>query len=113
MIHEYLINRTNLVTTFILIDVRHEPQKLDLEFIRWFGSKELPFVLAFTKADKLGVNILKGKVLSYQEKLMEEWDELPLSIVTSATTQSGKKEILDFIGEMNEEYESFYGKTRT
>lgn len=110
MIHEFLINRANLVTTFILIDIRHEPQKLDMDFIRWFGSKQLPFVLAFTKADKLGVNILKHKVASYQESLLAEWEELPLSIVTSATTQKGKEEILDFIGEMNEEYESFYGE---
>lgn len=104
MIHDYLTHRGNLVSTFILIDVRHDPLKSDMDFIRWFGENQLPFTLVFTKADKIGVNVLKKNVLAYQKTLREEWEELPLSIVSSAKTKSGKTDILDFIGEMNERY---------
>jgi len=102
MIHDYLANRGNLISTFILIDSRHEPQKTDLELLRWFGDNELPFVLIFTKSDKLGTNKLKNNILAYQKKLTEEWEELPFSLVTSSKTKKGKVELLGFIGEMND-----------
>ena len=102
MIHDYLANRSNLKSTFILIDSRHEPQKTDLELLRWFGEKELPFVLIFTKSDKLGTNKLKNNIHAYQKKLLEEWEELPFSLVTSSKTKKGKVELLGFIGEMND-----------
>lgn len=102
MINNYLLNRTNLVSTFILIDSRHEPQKIDLELIRWFGENELPFVLIFTKSDKLSKAKKQHNIKHYQEVLLREWDELPLSFVTSSTQKLGQKELLGLIGEMND-----------
>jgi GTP-binding protein len=101
MIHDYLLHRKNLVTTFILIDARHEPQASDMEFIRWFGEHSLSFVLLFTKADKLGKNILQNNLNHYQQKLLQEWEELPLSLVISSKTSHGKEEVLSLIGELN------------
>lgn len=104
MIHDYLTQRQNLVNTFILIDSRHDPQNSDMEFIRWFGEQGLPFALVFTKSDKMGVNKLKANLKSYQKSLLEEWEELPFSVVSSAKTKKGQEEILHFIGEMNASY---------
>lgn len=104
IIEEYLTRRQNLVNTFILIDSRHEPQNSDMEFIRWFGEQGLPFALVFTKSDKLGVNKLKANLQTYQKSLLEEWEELPFSVVSSAKTKSGQIEILNFIDEMNNAY---------
>ncbi len=101
MISNYLLNRENLVNTFILIDARHEPQKSDLEFISWFGENELPFVLVFTKTDKLGVNRIRDNIKKYQEVLLQYWEELPVSVSSSAVNSSGKNEILGLISEMN------------
>jgi GTP-binding protein len=101
MIHDYLLHRKNLVSTFILIDSRHEPQASDMEFIRWFGEHALPFVLIFTKSDKLGPNQLGKNIKDYQQKLLTEWEELPLSLITSSKSGRGKEEILELIDEMN------------
>jgi GTP-binding protein len=99
MIWNYLINRTNLVTTFILIDSRLEPQKADLELISWFGKENLPFVMLFTKIDKLSKRQLFINVENYKKRLSEQWEELPLSIITSAKTGTGKEDILSYIAE--------------
>ncbi len=104
MINDYLIHRKNLVTTFILIDSRHEPQASDMDFIRWFGEHSISFVLLFTKTDKLGSNQLHKNIAHYQQKLLEEWEELPMSVVTSAKTARGKEEILNLIGQLNSEF---------
>jgi GTP-binding protein len=102
MINNYLLNRTNLVSTFILIDSRLEPQKIDLELIRWFGENSLPFVLIFTKSDKLSKAKKQHNIKHYQEVLLDEWEELPLSFVTSSTQKLGQQELLELIGEMHE-----------
>lgn len=104
MINDYLLHRKNLVTTFILVDSRHEPQAADMNFIRWFGENSLPFVLVFTKSDKLSGTKLKHNLAHYQEKLMEEWMELPMSVVTSSKSDRGKEELLALIEEMNSHY---------
>ena len=101
MLHDYLLHRTNLNTTFILIDSRLEPQKPDIEFINWFGEKDLPFAILFTKADKLTKSQLKQNLEAYKQVLLQQWDEAPISIVTSAKTGLGKDQLLMFIGEMN------------
>lgn len=101
MINAYLLNRENLRATFILIDARHAPQKLDIDLIGWFGEKGLPFVLIFTKIDKLSKRELSNNITSYKEFLMEDWDELPISVLTSAKTGHGKEDILKLIEEMN------------
>lgn len=100
MINNYLLNRTNLVSTFILIDSRLEPQKIDLELIRWFGGNELPFVLLFTKSDKLSKAKKQHNIKHYQNVLLGEWEELPLSFVTSSTQKLGREELLQLIDEM-------------
>lgn len=89
MIWNYLINRSSLLTTFILVDARLEPQKLDLELISVFGEESLPFVILFTKIDKLSKRQLSVNIEKYQKKLSEQWEELPLSILTSAKTGTG------------------------
>ena len=105
MIHDYLLHRKNLVSTFILIDSRHEPQASDMGFIRWFGEHALPFVLVFTKSDKMGVNQLEKNIKHYQQKLLMEWEELPLSLISSSRTGRGKEAILELIEEMNAAYQ--------
>lgn len=103
MLEDYLLHRTNLITTFILIDSRLEPQNSDIDFISWFGEKSLPFALLFTKADKLSKSRLFNALEKYKRTLMEHWDEPPLSIITSAKTGEGKDQVLQLIEEMNSE----------
>ncbi len=104
MINHYLEQRTNLVNTFILVDARHEPQKSDLAFIQRFGEKGWPFVLVFTKSDKLSTTKLDHNLKIYQDVLAEQWEELPVSVVTSAQSGKGKELILDIIEAMNRQY---------
>jgi GTP-binding protein len=99
MIWNYLINRSNLLTTFILVDARHEPQKSDLELINVFGEENLPFVILFTKIDKLSKRQLSLNIENYKKILSEHWEELPMSILTSAKTGTGKEDVLAYIAE--------------
>ena len=98
IIEQYILQRENLHCLFVLIDARHEPQKIDLDFIQWSGTKEIPLCLVFTKTDKLGKNDLKKKITTYQTTLLSFWEELPPVIVTSATEKKGRTELLTFIG---------------
>jgi len=104
MIKNYLINRSNLICTFLLIDSRHEPQKIDLENMEWFGSKGIPFVLVFTKADKLGITRLSANIAGYKKMLSENWDPLPDMFITSAEKKEGREELLGFIHHYNLQY---------
>jgi GTP-binding protein len=104
MIHEYLENRENLICTFVLVDVRHEPQKIDLEFIHNLGEKGIPFCLVFTKADKLSKTAVDKNVEQYKEKMLETWEEMPQFFITSSVNGSGKDEILRTISELNKEF---------
>lgn len=97
MIEEYVLKRENISCLFILVDVRHEPQKIDLSFINWAGGKGIPLSVVFTKADKLSRNELQKNVRRFETRLLEDWEELPPIIVTSAETKAGKEEVLDFI----------------
>jgi GTP-binding protein len=98
MIEQYILNRENLHCLFILIDSRLEPQKNDLEFIQWAGTKEIPICLLFTKSDKLTKNQLNKSFAAYQAALLKTWDELPSMMITSATEKKGRTEVLTFIG---------------
>ena len=98
MIEQYILNRQNLHCLFILIDSRLEPQKIDLDFIQWSGSKEIPICLLFTKSDKLTKNQLNKNISIYQATLLKTWQELPPMIITSATEKTGQTEVLTFIG---------------
>jgi GTP-binding protein len=98
MIEQYVLTRENLNCLFVLIDSRLEPQKIDLEFIQWTGTKEVAICLVFTKADKLKKNELSKNIAVYKSRLLETWDELPPIIITSATEKIGRADLLTFIG---------------
>lgn len=101
MIRSYLLNRQNLLTVFLLIDLRHEPQSNDLEFMEWLATSQIPFTILFTKADKLK-KLQKEKNLNFYKKSMaQHWSELPEMIITSATESTGKEEVLNFVDKTN------------
>ncbi|MEA5402216.1 ribosome biogenesis GTP-binding protein YihA/YsxC [Arcicella sp. DC2W] len=106
MIHNYLSNRENLLYTFVLVDIRHEPQKIDMEFINRLGEEGIPFCLVFTKADKLSKTAADRNVALYQEKLLETWEEMPQFFVSSSVNGSGREEILRTISELNAEFKA-------
>lgn len=102
-IENYFKEREQLVCTFVLIDARHDPQKIDLEFMRFLGENQLPFCVVFTKADKLGSSKLNKQITSYKKKLLNHWETLPTSFLTSSSTGMGRKEFLEFIDGVNED----------
>lgn len=104
MIADYLRQRTNLVTVFVLIDSRHEPQNKDLEFLRKLGEWEVPFNVVFTKADKSTQRIAARNARLFIEAMKKEWEFIPRSFITSAVKYLGRKDILAFIEELNAEY---------
>ena len=106
MIRGYILQREQLVNVFVLIDVRLEPQKIDLEFIEWLGLSSVPFAIVFTKADKLTANKVSQNVEAYKQKLLETWEELPPYFVTSAEKRQGREEVLDYIEQINKELNS-------
>ncbi len=106
MIDDYILNRQNLVNLFVLIDCRHEPQDIDVEFINWLGESRVPFTIIFTKADKIGPNALKDKVEAYKEHLLQTWETLPDMLVSSAVSKMGQEEILDYIEKIIKELNS-------
>lgn len=106
MIERYCLLREQLVCLFVLIDCRHEPQKIDLEFINWLGENGVPFAIVFTKGDKLGKMRLKENVEAYQTRLLEDWEELPPVFVTSSETGLGGEELTAYIEELNESVQS-------
>lgn len=105
MIRDYLLKRRNLVYTFLLIDVRHDPQKNDLEFMEWFAVSQIPFIILFTKSDKLGSQRLMETIENYTSVLAEQWDPLPDYFISSAEKGTGKESILDFIEKSNREFD--------
>lgn len=101
MINDYLRDRPNLASVFVLIDSRHEPQKVDLDFIQWLGEEGIPFSLVFTKADKLGKTQIQSNVAAYKRTLKQSWEELPPTFITSSTDKIGGEAILNFIENIN------------
>lgn len=104
LIDSYLRHRPNLMCLFILIDVRHKPQKVDLEFMAQMGAWGIPFVIVFTKSDKLKPSELEQNISVYKASLLEEWEELPTYFVSSAIKKNGKEEILNFINSVTESW---------
>ena len=98
----YILNRQNLVNLFVLVDSRHSPQQIDIEFIEWCGESGIPFSIVFTKADKLKPNTVNANVENYRNELLKSWEELPDMYVTSAEKKIGGDEILEFITKTNE-----------
>ncbi len=103
IIEQYILNRSQMTMLFVLIDIRHAPQKIDLEFLNWLGENGVPFAIVFTKADKLGPNAGKKKVEEYKKVLLESWEELPPIFITSSEKSTGRDEILDYIESINKE----------
>lgn len=101
MIKSYVCERENLTCLFLLIDSRHKPQNIDLEFIRFLGENGIPFAIVFTKADKNRSGELKRNVKGFLDKMSEEWEELPPHFVTSSAHSDGREELLDYIDEVN------------
>ncbi len=100
LISYYILERETLSNLFLLIDVRHEPQKIDLEFIEWLGENGIPFSIVFTKADKLSKGAAQVNIRNYMKVLGEQWEELPPSFLTSSSTGQGREELLDYIQEI-------------
>ncbi|HIG32788.1 MAG TPA: YihA family ribosome biogenesis GTP-binding protein [Flavobacteriales bacterium] len=104
MISEYLLNRTNLMCLFVLIDSRHKPQDIDKEFMQWLSEQRIPFVMVFTKTDKLGKVVLAKNIGTYKTEMLKVWEELPQIFITSAEKKTGTKEICDFIEQLNPQF---------
>ena len=103
MINSYLLMRQQLANVFVLIDIRHDPQKIDRDFIDWLGESSVPFSLVFTKADKLSFQKAKENVEKYMDSLRDVWEELPPYFVTSSEKKTGRDELLDYIDSINKE----------
>lgn len=101
LIEYYVLEREQLTCLFVLIDSRHEPQKIDLEFIEWLGENGVPFAIIFTKADKQTVGKTRQNVNNYLNKLKEQWEELPPHFISSSENGTGRQEILDYIESIN------------
>lgn len=101
MIKGYILNRAQMTNLFVLIDSRHEPQKIDMEFIEWLGENAVPFSLVFTKIDKLGREAARRNIQNYCSRLLEQWEELPPVFITSSENGTGREQLLDYINELN------------
>ncbi len=101
IIESYILERSQLTCVFVLVDSRHEPQIIDLDFMAWLGENGVPFALVFTKLDKMSSRVAKENMKQYQEKLAEQWEELPPIFVTSAEKATGRQELLKYIEDIN------------
>ena len=101
MIERYCLLREQLISLFVLVDSRHEPQQIDLEFMRWLGEEQVPFAIVFTKADKLGRQQLQTNIENYKKQLLQDWEELPPCFVTSSQTNLGADELIKYIEDIN------------
>lgn len=101
LIEDYILGREEMTNLFVLVDSRHEPQQIDLEFMEWLGENGVPFGIVFTKADKLGSGRLQLNINSYKDKLLESWEELPPIFVTSSEKVEGREGLLDYIEKIN------------
>lgn len=102
MISSYILQRQQLVNVFVLIDIRHDPQKIDREFIDWLGVSSVPFSIVFTKADKLGPFKARQNAERWMESLRDTWETLPPYFITSSEKKTGRQEVIDYIGQIND-----------
>ena len=101
-ITDYFKKRRELVCAFVLVDIRHEPQKIDLEFMQWLGENAIPFAIVFTKADKVTEKQIQEHVASYSEILLQQWEEMPPYFITSSENRLGKEDLLSYIETINQ-----------
>ncbi len=111
MIRGYILQREQLVNVFVLVDIRLEPQKIDLEFIEWLGVSSIPFAIIFTKADKLTPNKARQAMEAYKKKLLETWEELPPMFITSSEKKDGRDDVLNYIEQINNSLSDNSGST--
>lgn len=102
MITTYILDREQMLNLFLLIDIRHDPQQIDLEFMQWLGENGVPFSIVFTKADKLPKTKVKGQAQRYLNHLLADWEELPPHFITSAESSLGRDELLSYIDSINQ-----------
>jgi GTP-binding protein len=102
IIEDYILEREQLTNLFVLIDCRHEPQKIDLEFMEWLGENGIPFTIVFTKTDKVSKSKLSENLEIYREKMFETWEELPPILISSSEKREGREEILQYIKSIND-----------
>jgi len=100
-ITNYFENRQQLISAFVLVDIRHEPQKIDLEFMEYLTHNQIPFCIIFTKADKLKPKAIENHIEKYLQELLKTWEELPQYFITSSSKSIGKDDILEFIEQTN------------
>lgn len=105
LIEGYILGREELACLFVLIDIRHDPQKIDVEFLDWLGEHNIPFAIVFTKADKLGTMTAQRNVDSYCKELLLSWEKLPPVFITSSEKAKGRDELLSYIYSINKEIE--------
>ena len=103
MIRSYILMRKQLVNVFVLIDIRHEQQQIDRDFVDWLGESRIPFSIIFTKADKLSAPKARANAKAWMDKLLDTWESLPPYFITSSEKRTGKEEVLDYIGKVLEE----------
>ena len=101
IISSYILRREQMTNLFVLVDSRHEPQKIDMEFIEWLGENGIPFSIVFTKADKSKPTKLKANIDIYLKTLKEQWEELPPYFITSSENKTGRTELLNYIESIN------------
>jgi len=112
MIEDYLRKRQNLLNVFVLIDSRHSPQKIDLEFVNELGTWQVPFTILFTKADKEKPGVVQRHVKEFFDEMLKTWQFLPQGLITSAATKQGREEILKLIADKNEAVKEEQAKSR-
>lgn len=110
MISDYILLRENLVSVFVLVDIRHSPQQIDLEFMEWLGTSSIPFTMVFTKLDKLKQSEIQPKLKKYRAKMLETWEELPVQVLTSAEKKNGRDALLDYIENLNSDFKTKFKK---
>ncbi len=98
---DYFQNREQMVLAFVLVDCRHEPQPIDMEFMQWMGENGIPFSIIFTKADKLKPMALQRNIQDYSHRMLETWEEMPPYFVTSSSNATGREEVLKYIDDLN------------
>ncbi|WP_298499495.1 ribosome biogenesis GTP-binding protein YihA/YsxC [uncultured Algibacter sp.] len=103
-ITQYFAFREQLVTAFVLVDIRHEPQPIDLEFMQWLGENGIPFSIIFTKADKLRPKAIENHIEVYKNIMLETWEEVPNYFITSSSKDIGKEDVLEYIDGLNENF---------
>ena len=101
IIEDYILERPQMTSLFVLVDSRHAPQQIDLEFMEWLGENGVPFSIVFTKIDKLSRIAAENNIAAYKRQLLERWEELPPVFVTSSEKGVGREELLDYIDELN------------